>query len=413
MNSHILFFIFFFISVIHPIDIPNINLYIAMGLFSLIGIIFLITLFKDQTWKKLFGKYKPEIYAIALFLLINIISTLFNWENFNHSNHFFRFSLTSIAVWLLFPMAWVIYSENNNKNYQWIGWSVILILGLVALWQLVDIQSAYAITQFFIGAELSKIDITSLTHLQNEYAVIASIAILTLLIKNKASIYRNSLLMILLLLTGILTGSRIFSFICLFAGLFFILKFFSIKPLVSILILLSLPLFLHLFISSNNTKMSKYIHIFPYLKKINTEKNFKPSDFIPHVNNQSLNGRLLFWRQGIEKWEEKKWFGIGTGGYRVLGADNKLAWSNSKLNLHNYYLQVLVETGIIGLIVLSYLLFLFVKKSIKSKNSIVLLSIMASMFFDNLLDYSAVWVITISWLLFISSKNTVLTEKRL
>ena len=231
---------------------------------------------------------------------MNIISTGYNYETFNHSNNLFKFALPSIAVWLLFPMTWVIYSENNNQKYQWIGWGVILLLTLVALWQLIDIKSAYQLVQYSIGGYFpySVGYITSFTHLPNELASISAISILTLATlitkQNKKVSLRNTLylcLIIILFITGLLTGSRIFPFIFLFIAFIFAVKYAALKPLSVFISFIALVVIINLFAILNPQKMYKYSHIFPYLKKINSEQSFIVSDFIPHINNQSLNGR--------------------------------------------------------------------------------------------------------------------------
>jgi O-antigen ligase len=70
---------------------------------------------------------------------------------------------------------------------------------------------------------------------------------------------------------------------------------------------------------------------------------------------RALKGRLNIWRSGLYNLAEAPWFGRGIGGYYVfLGwhweefAGDEWNWNPPLENAHNYFIQMLVETGIVG-----------------------------------------------------------------
>jgi O-antigen ligase len=120
------------------------------------------------------------------------------------------------------------------------------------------------------------------------------------------------------------------------------------------------------------------------------EKNFLPQEIklklyeISNVfsnnawedRNSSFGSRNLAWSEGINKFQEHPLFGYGIGSsYKILygGMTN-----NNVLAFHNWWVQVLVETGIIGalLFTILYLKSLFRNLITKHVNSITNLSIL-------------------------------------
>lgn len=67
-------------------------------------------------------------------------------------------------------------------------------------------------------------------------------------------------------------------------------------------------------------------------------------------NKGAGGGRLDIWQFALEKWTENPWFGIGVKGFRNLDFTGvKLA---STMHPHNAFIEVLLETGIVGLTVI-------------------------------------------------------------
>ena len=83
-----------------------------------------------------------------------------------------------------------------------------------------------------------------------------------------------------------------------------------------------------------------------------TEDLFTFSDMrgvdISTVNYASVE-RLAHWQAALNMAYENPWLGVGLGNYEVAYPDYRLAnWEYALGHAHNYYLNILAETGIIG-----------------------------------------------------------------
>lgn len=395
MNANIIFLIFFSIAVLKPINIPNINRYMGMGLFVIISLWFLITVIKN--YRHLFKNYVWQIAAVILFITINLIALITNLHRFENLTILIFYGLASFAVWLIFPMTWVIFKYNNVQKYNWIGWAVIVFIVSVALWQIIDMPSSWQIRQYFVAADARNL-ITSVTRWHTIYGAIAAIIALVCLkqiftptVSKTAKIF-FLLLALLSLYTGALGESRNF-FFTLGVGLL-AMSFTTIlkAPKTTIIIIILTIIGTHWLIINNNRIARDYGNVLPYISKLNQGKPITKQDFIPKFNNHSMSHRLTFWKRGIKLWKQNPWLGIGAGSFR--------ASSNQKyFNLHNYYMQVLVDSGIIGIGSLLILIILLMIKAYSAGNLAIFIAILSSLVFDNYLDYSMGWVLCMVWLL--------------
>lgn len=79
--------------------------------------------------------------------------------------------------------------------------------------------------------------------------------------------------------------------------------------------------------------------------------------------DSTLTGRTYLWQQGIFAAAEAPWFGVGYQGYWVQGfAEAERLWQDffiagrSGFHFHNTYIETMVETGLVGTILLSVVL---------------------------------------------------------
>ena len=72
--------------------------------------------------------------------------------------------------------------------------------------------------------------------------------------------------------------------------------------------------------------------------------------------NFAVVERVAHWAAAIRMWQLSPWIGVGPGNYATLYDSVKIAgWDEALGHAHNIYLNVLAETGILGL--LFYLVF--------------------------------------------------------
>jgi O-antigen ligase len=76
--------------------------------------------------------------------------------------------------------------------------------------------------------------------------------------------------------------------------------------------------------------------------------------------NQVLKGRLNLWRGGVLMWRDAPWFGKGIGQFYRLYIlhydETATSWNPKRENAHNYFLQLLAETGTLGLLSFLFLI---------------------------------------------------------
>lgn len=85
--------------------------------------------------------------------------------------------------------------------------------------------------------------------------------------------------------------------------------------------------------------------------------------FIENIKNGSdiiglTSGRTVIYERAIELWRQNKWFGIGWENFRNIGAYGSSAYTTwfNHFDVHNCYLQILCETGIIGAAIFLFVL---------------------------------------------------------
>jgi len=407
-NSHLLFVFFFLLAVIKPINLENINRYMGILLMLLLTLVFLISYFRDYNYRHLHSKYLFEIILIVLFLMVNFISLWLNQERFDSIISIVIFGFASMAVWSAFFMSWLIYSDNHYSNGRWLGWGLVLFLAFVAWWQLYDYSGATQLTQYFVSADAHTAKgISSITRWHTIYGVIAAVGIIVVL--QTMMRVRNDwwarivylLIICLFAYTGLLGESRNFLFTLAIGLLLLVLQYFYRHPKTILLLVLICVAAVHALLLNNERLMRDYGQIFPYIHKFKQAQLPSYDDFIPKINNHSLTGREDLWRQGYRLWQQSPWIGIGAGSYRAMNQDDE-----QHRNLHNFYFQVLVDTGVIGFSILLLLLVLLLRRAYRANNMLILITIMASLLFDNYLDYSFAWVFIMSWFLFVSQSGS-------
>ncbi len=411
-NQQILFITLFFLSVIKPFTGENANRYMGAAVFALLCALCLYTFFSQEKWRSLKGYYL-ELCLFIIFIAINLLSIAINLDNYANFQHIIIFAFASIAVFSsLFLSLWL-FSRHHNATSR-LGWIVVFILAIIALWQIIDYPSSTIITQYFVSSDIIQNGgktISSITRWHTIFGVMAAFASILLIQLSlqkyyffpsfpQLSILITIILLLILLYTGFLSQSRNFLLVLAIGLILLLPRLFQISAKTLLLIMVSLILFAHLMLLQNDQLRKDYGQIFPYIEKIAQHQLPQVNDFIPTINNHTLTGRAELWEKGLELWSEKPLLGIGTGAFRALTSADE-----QHRNLHNFYLQVLVENGVIGAIVMLLLLvrLLFIAK--QQQTMIILTIVLASLLFDNYLDYCFSWVFFVTWLFFQNSST--------
>ncbi len=176
------------------------------------------------------------------------------------------------------------------------------------------------------------------------YSVIVTIVVLFKEKNNYCKIF-FAVILIFDMYCLLLTQSRA-SWLGVIFGMFFIMLFLN-KRLFVIAMITSLIFLGTVFVKFPNNK---------YVSRIKSIGNVE--------TNTSNKGRFEIWKFGLEKFKESPVNGIGYKNYRFVEEYDKYkVMPRPAMHVHNSFLTVLIDTGIIGF--LSYLILLF---SVLTKN---------------------------------------------
>lgn len=106
--------------------------------------------------------------------------------------------------------------------------------------------------------------------------------------------------------------------------------------------------------------------------------------FLSYSEDRSVNGRTYLWEHAIDMYQNKPWFGYGYGSFNAYASLKGVILTSSRdwvSQAHNFYFQLLGETGIIGTFVFLVIAFcgiynfvqVYRKRSILNKNDFMLL----------------------------------------
>lgn len=105
-----------------------------------------------------------------------------------------------------------------------------------------------------------------------------------------------------------------------------------------------------LFIQLNSSFISSRIHEESEVRQTLTDHDFKA------IPSTSIGHRLILWKIGLQKWSERPLLGWGTGTTEYLlnqVQDSRLQapdGGNRYSHLHNYYLEVMLRLGLLGVL---------------------------------------------------------------
>lgn len=91
--------------------------------------------------------------------------------------------------------------------------------------------------------------------------------------------------------------------------------------------------------------------------------------FTEELNSDAGSGRLGIWMNGLKLFKENIIFGIGLNNFRTL---NFLIFNDSHYP-HNTFLEILIETGIIGFMIYGSALFMFIKTRTNKNSSLIVI----------------------------------------
>ena len=330
---------------------------------SLITILFLYKSYK----LKLYQYYKSKFFIIFslfyIYILLNSIFNNFNIQSFKVSLFYFRFGIFALAVW---------YIINLNKNilriFFWVFIFCFLILIVDGFYQYINGENLFGykidrsnrVSSFF-GSEL-----VLGSYISRLFPILFS---LTILILNKKNIYLTSIIFILAEALIFISGERTSFAILLISALYcsICLKRFKLFRITIILFSLALIFIITKFNITAKERMIdqtlQQMQIDTFLsnnKKINeTNERRKIIVFSEQHTDHYISALRMF--------KENIIFGVGVRNFRNYCDQLKYKVSEKSCSTHphNFYIQLLSETGLIGFFYIFFFLVVFLFFSLR------------------------------------------------
>lgn len=197
---------------------------------------------------------------------------------------------------------------------------------------------------------------------------------------------------------GICSGSRNFMW-TLVVGLICIGLLKRVRLKVWLISFLAAVVGFHVMIWYQPQMAAMYGKILPYLTGLHNPGNILLREFIPEVVSEySVSNRFLVWNRGIFLWQQTPWLGIGPGVFSITSGLNRVH------NLHNIYLQVLVDSGIVGFGFFSLLVLQLVIRCYRHAMFPVFVAVLGAFIFENFFDKSIAFVLILAWMMSWSGK---------
>ena len=364
----------------------------------------LIISIKDKK-KKYFEIFKKDVF-VKFFIIFLIYLLLNSSINFLLNNKFFfddfknYFSRTLFLFrFIFYPISIVYLIRKYDLKFEN---KFFLIIILTILFVIIDtlIQYVFGVDLFgYVASERGAIALNRLSgpfgdelipgsYLMRYFFIVIFMSIL--IFDEKYNKYLFTFFLILCLSTILVTGERA-AFILTAFGIF--LAFISIKKFRINIIISFLILFISAFILLLENPKLKSRVVDHTLFQLGISNNFDDNSKMFKVDLKKFidSPYGAHWETAFKIWQDNKLLGVGVKQFRVKCSDSKYKEIKSKLRSvrcathpHNTYMEILSETGLIGIILFLLTFFFLIKKTYilcKSKKKVRWLLIAIILFF--------------------------------
>ena len=283
--------------------------------------------------------FNPVLRKLSIFHIL--ISFYLGWNAISYlwSNYPAVSLKTLITQFQLFVLIWLIWQVSQDKK------SIKILEQAYVLGLLISIIAIFI--SYLKGEQSVYLRYSALGFNANDIAIAIAFGIplswfLFLEFNNIFLKFVNFVIMICSLAAIILTGSRSGMIVGSIGFLYLLIVFSDInmrQKIITCLILLSCVAIIVFFINSAT------------FQRILTVKS--------ELTHGTWGGRIIIWKIGIKQWFDNPILGIGIGCFKQT-----VKWQGHVASSHNTFLQILVETGIVGFILFMAINSLLFKKII-------------------------------------------------
>ena len=380
-----------------------------------LGLLLLYKITMTIGFKAFFSKYRIELLLLAAYFAVCFISLYLNHWRYKDSQQLIRYGVTFIVISGAFPTAIFLFVLPSHKRglslttylrKRKIPVAVVplvfmLLVAAMGLSQNIFPELYASVSQFFIAGESGSNQITrSIFRISTDFAsicaIVGSVLLLFVLANNNKLFRRGSLLVLfcasMCLLAGVVSGKRIFVLTIIVAAVIGACYLYRHKPMRLLTGLLFILLASHLIILLGpELLVTRMESIFPYIGFL-IDYQLPPLESLTiDFQQEGFGGRLKLWSTAINVFNDNPFFGVSNGGFRL---ENRLVEQNT----HNMFLQILVDGGIFGMIIiLALLASLITRCQSKVLALVVIVFMLGSLQVDYFIDHSMPWVIIVAY----------------
>ena len=348
--------------------------------------------------REVIGRHRLDFaFGGWLFAGVLICCTVnFDWQgaNWPHSAVLMTSALACYSFLVITTFLFLLRGNNG-------GYVVLLILllavNLIPWWQKFDYDSIRPLIRYTLGWHLSQV--SSVLRIASIYGPFAAICAVFLggrafCESREKPIRLLEGVVALSAFFGVFLSGSITGLLGLFVGIFAFSWRKIKKKSVFIIAGIIVVVIFHFFVIQDGQKASTIGAIFPYIQKMHDHDHVGIKDFIPNISSKALSERPRIWQKALNLWLQSPWLGIGLGQYNL---QSEFGWVT---NVHNVYLNILTECGLLVFIPFCLLLGRFIyRMRFNDLLMPVLISILVISFFENLFDKSFPWILMCSWII--------------
>ena len=290
-------------------------------------------------------KKKIEIHYIYKFFLLFLIYIFIN-SFFSVDTH--KSIVSSFSQIRFFLFSIFLYNFASRSLFEKIKYYWLFFIVFISIDCYLQLYSGKNIFGFAYDQNYFRLSgVFNDEYIVGYYIAIFSLIAVSLIKKNfqsKSAIFQDSLIIFLLIffnITVLITGERTSFLIILVSTFLFITLMFDIKKIIYFFIIL-IPIFFTIFTKSN-------LFDDRYTEVVKIIKNIPDSSY----------GRIF--SSAFELWKNNKVTGVGLKNYRIECPNLRDPDINNQYpycanHPHNYLLELLVETGLVGSLLYMYFL---------------------------------------------------------
>jgi len=350
--------------------------------------------------KEVIERYKFD-FTLGIWIFAGVlISCLvnFDWQGTNWP-HSAVLTASALACYSFLIISFFLFLLKDGSRGYVILLVFLLILNLIPWWQRYDYDSIKPFIRYTLAGNL--FDVSSVLRMKNIYGPFAAVCALFFFGRafcgNKEKHIRLLEGAVALSASfGVFLSSSGAGLLGLFVGLIAIFWRKLKNKKILIIAGIILVIVFHIFVVQDSRKALTIRTVLPYIQKLHDHKQIEAEDFIPNLSSGALSNRPQIWARALSFWGDSPWLGIGLGQYNIRYIGTKFDWVT---NVHNVYLNVLAECGLLVFIPFCILLGRFIYR-MRFNDTImpVLISILVMSLVDNLFDKSFPWILMCSWI---------------